>query len=305
MRYLLLIALAAVEAARCACIAVDGEEIRAADLARAIPEFATADGSAILGRVPVAGVPRVFTPRDLLTAASQTGHPMPAFQLRSVCFERAARVLSADDFRAAMLASLAHEHAEIAITDYSRYPVPKGSLVFPLSGLSSPPPAQPDAPVFWRGKLVYGTGRSMEIWAKVRVAVRGSACVALVDLPAAKPIRADQAGIKEVARFPLPENLAIGTVSDIVGRLPKKFIRAGREILARDIVEPREVRAGDRVHVLADCGNARVSMEAIALGDGRKGDSIVVRNPSTRSAFRAVVETRGSVVVHAGRGDRS
>jgi len=288
-----------------ACIAVAGEDIHARDLARAAPAFSAADPDQIIGRTPATGARRVFTARDLILAAQRLGIVPPESPPDGVCVERAVHPLSEEKLRAAMAASFAGMSVEIAVADFSRYPVPDGQLVFPLSGLGVPPPAHPDTPVVWRGKVVLEGGRSVEIGARVRLAAMNSACVAVTDIHAGSQIGENQIRMTRISGFPLPSGPRVGDLRDVAGRIAKRSIVAGEEILPQMLEDVHEIRAGEMVQVVADCGNARVSLEALALGNGRKGETIVVRNPVTHSAFRAIVQARGQVVVHAGRGDRS
>jgi flagella basal body P-ring formation protein FlgA len=305
MRASLLILVLALRPALAECVAISGDDIHARDLARAAPAFSAAGPDEVLGRTPAAGVRRVFTVRDLMAAARLAGIDEPELPTGGVCFERAVHLLTEEDLRAAMAAALPGISVQIAITDFSRYPVPEGHLAFPVSGLGMPPPAHPETPVVWRGKIALEGGRSTEIWARVRIVAMNSACVAVTDIRAGSQIGAIQIRMTQIAGFPLRSGPQIGDVRDVLGRVARHSIAAGQEILPRMLDEIREIHAGDRVQVLADCGNARVSLEAVALGDGRKGETIVVRNPATHSAFRAIVQARGQVVVHAGRGDRS
>jgi len=295
----------AVTSALADCVAITGDEIHASDLARAVPAFSAANPDKVLGRTPAAGVRRVFTARDLVAAARQAGIATPELPPGGVCLERTVHPLTGKELSAAMAASFHGRSVQISIADFSRYPVPEGHLEFPLSGLGVPPPAHPETPVVWRGKVALQGGRSMEIWARARIVAMNSACVAVTDIRAGSPIGPDQIRMAQIAGFPLRSGSQIEDVRDVVGRVAKHPIAAGQELLPEMLYEVREIHAGDRVQVLADCGNARVRLEAVALGDGRKGETIVVRNPVTHSAFRAIVQARGQVVVHAGLGDRS
>jgi flagella basal body P-ring formation protein FlgA len=305
MRGSSLILVLALRPALAECVAITGDDIHARDLARAVPAFSAADPDQVLGRTPAAGVRRIFTARDLMAAARLAGIGTPEPPKGGACFERAVHPLTEEDLRVAMAAAFPGMFVQIAITDFSRYPVPEGHLLFPLSGLGTPPPAHPETPVVWRGKVAPEGGRSTEIWARVRIVGMNSACVALTDIHAGNRIGENQVRMTRVSGFPLRSGPRVEDIGDVAGRIAKRSIAAGQEILPQMLDEVREIRAGDRVQVLADCGNARVSLEAVALGDGRKGETIVVRNPVTHSAFRAIVQARGQVVVHAGRGDRS
>jgi flagella basal body P-ring formation protein FlgA len=299
------IVLLAIEPAFCGCIQISGEEIRARDLAPVVEAFAEADPEAILALTPSPGVRRVFTLRDLMSAAHRTGVADNGLPVAGVCLERALGQVTEQDLYAAMTAAFAGRKVEIGIVDYSRYGVPPGRLVFQLSGLSAPPPAQPDAPVLWRGRVLFDETRSMEIWGRVRISAAMTVCLAVTDIPVGKPIQPDQVRMAELPRFPLHGSVAIEDVASVVGRVARRPIRAGQEIVAQGLEEAREIRPGDTVRVEAISGNAHVILDAVATSAGRKGDAIVLQNPATHTSFRAVVDGRDRAVIHTGRGDGS
>jgi Chaperone for flagella basal body P-ring formation len=74
-------------AAAWACQAVDGDHIRAADLAAAMPAFAALDPSLEVGLTPLAGIVRVFHPVDLVRLARTNGVVLSG-PPSEVCFER-------------------------------------------------------------------------------------------------------------------------------------------------------------------------------------------------------------------------
>jgi flagella basal body P-ring formation protein FlgA len=295
----------AIAPAFCGCIQLGGEEIRARDLAPVVEAFAAADPEAVLGLTPAPGVRRIFSLRDLISAAHRTGVGDKELPIAGVCLERALRRVTEPDLTMAMTDAFAGQAIQISVVDYSRYGVPPGRLVFQLSGLSAPPPSQPDASVLWRGRVLFAGTRSMEIWGRVRVSAMMTTCLAVTDIPAGKPIQPDQVRIAELPRFPLHRSAAIEDVESVVGRVARRPIRAGQEIVAQALEEAREIRAGDTVRVEAMSGNARVTLDAVATSGGRKGDTIVLQNPMTHTSFRAVVDGRDKAVIHAGRGGGS
>jgi flagella basal body P-ring formation protein FlgA len=145
----------------------------------------------------------------------------------------------------------------------------------------------------------------MEIWARVRISAMTAVCVAVKDILPGKPIESDQVRIAELPRFPVDRAGAIEDAQAVVGRVARRPIRAGQEIVAQALENMREIRAGDTVRVSALSGNAHITMDAVATSGGRNGDMIVLKNPSTHASFRAVVDGRDHAVVHAGRGDGS
>jgi hypothetical protein len=70
-----------------ACQVVDGDYIRASDLAAAIPVFAALDPAMEIGISPLPGIKRVFHPADLLGLARSNGIAVSG-SLAEVCFER-------------------------------------------------------------------------------------------------------------------------------------------------------------------------------------------------------------------------
>jgi len=287
------------------CVQLGGEEIRARDLAPVVETFAAADPDMVLGLSPVPGVRRNFSLRDLLSAARLAGVSGEDFPAAGVCLERAVRQITEQELAAVMAEAFPDKPVQIAIVDRSRYGVPPGRLVFQLAGLSMPPPAQPDAAVLWRGRVQFAPTRSMEIWARVRITAPAASCVAVTDILPGTPIEPDQVRIAELPHFPLRGDAAIEDPRLVIGRVARRRIRAGQEIMAQALETSREIRAGDTVRVSAVSGHARVTLDAVATSGGRTGDTIVLMNPATHTSFRAVVDGRDRAVVHAGPGDGS
>jgi len=284
------------------CVQLGGEVIHARDLSPEVAAFAAANPETILGPAPVPGVRRWFSLRDLIRAARQaavSGTDLPA---GGVCVERELRELSEPELIAAMTPAFPSREVRIAIVDHSRYGVPAGRLVFNISGLNTPPPGEPDAPVLWRGRLLFDGNRSVGIWAKVRIRETASSCVAVTDIQPGKPIERDQVRIADLARFPVGRSRTIDKPEDAIGMVARRRIRAGEGITAELIEAPREINAGDKVRVVVVSGNARIAVDAIAVAGGRRGETIMLRNPSTRAIYRAVVDgsDRAIVVARAG-----
>jgi flagella basal body P-ring formation protein FlgA len=299
------IILLAIRPASCGCVPLSGEEIRASDLAAVVEAFAAADPKTVLGLTPAPGVRRTFSLHDLMSAARRAGVAGTDLPTAGVCFERALRQVTEQELTKAMTEAFPDKTVQIAIVDYSRYEVPPGRLVFQLVGLNAPPPAQPDGPVLWRGRVLFGETRSMEIWARVRISAMMTTCLAATDILPGKPIEPGQLRMAELPRFPLRRSVGITDMESVVGRIARRPIRAGQEVVPTALEQPQEIRAGDTVRVAARSGNARVSLDALAMSGGRKGDTIVLKNPLTHANFRAVVDGRDRAVVYAGSRDGS
>src|SRR5207253_1266666 len=95
-----------------------------------------------------------------------------------------------ESMRKALSRTLNIQEDQIEVLDFSRYPVPSGQVEFPKSGLGKPSQAAPEAPVLWRGRLIYDKGRSVPIWAKVRILVETRVITATVDIERGQIIRA-------------------------------------------------------------------------------------------------------------------
>jgi flagella basal body P-ring formation protein FlgA len=299
------IILLAIGPAFCGCIRISGDEIHARDLASSVEAFAAADPEAVVGLAPVPGVRRILSVRDLMSVAHRIGIDGDRLPLEGVCLERALREVTEQELMSAMTEAFADKSVRIVVVDSSRYAVPQGRLVFQVAGLNVPPPSQPNAPVLWRGRVMFGGKRTMEIWARVRISAMTTLCMAATSIPAGKPIEPDQVRIAKLPRFPLRAGMVIRNIDDVVGRVARRAIPAGQEITPQVLDSPPEIRAGDTVHVLAVIGNARVSLDALATSGGRKGDTILLTNPTTHTSFKATVDGRGRALVNTGRGGRS
>jgi flagella basal body P-ring formation protein FlgA len=280
-------ALAAVLAARAiACQAVD-DHIMGKDLAAANPVFAAIDPNLEIAPAPLAGVSRVLHAQELVRIAQRAGIEVTA-PFSDVCFDRATEPLTPEKILPVLRECLAPEEAQIEILDYSRFAIPHGTIEFKREGLS------PTG--LWRGRVVFGPGRSSPVWAKVRVTEQRTWIEAARLLETGKAIDADQVVQRSGPRFPFGIQ-PVESMDLAVGRAPVRTISAGSPLFASMLVAPREVDRGDKVEVEASSGNASIAFEATAESPGRMGESILVRNPENGQYFRARVEGKGKVSV--------
>ncbi|MGE5567830.1 MAG: flagellar basal body P-ring formation chaperone FlgA [Rhodospirillales bacterium] len=277
------------------CISVEGDRIRAADVAAAIPAFAALAPEVELGYAPAPGARRMVSPGELARMAARHGIALQAAP--GLCIERAMQHLTEEGVLAALRAAVGNPEARIELLDYSRYRVPRGELEFPRSGYT-PPPEGADVPVVWRGRLKYAGNRSMPVWARVRIGIPGKRLVAAEDLPAGRPIQASQVRV-ETAEVPLFAGPPSQFAEDVVGCVPRRTIRAGEPVQAGILEAPLEVERGDTVRVKVTSGAAQLSLEAKAETPGRKGDWIMLRNPDNGRRFQGRVEGQGRVIIDA------
>jgi flagella basal body P-ring formation protein FlgA len=277
------------------CVAVEGDRIRAADLARAVPAFAAAPPEAELGYAPAPGARRYVRPREVARWAVRLGIPLS--DSAPLCVERRMEALDGSRVRAAMEQALGAQ-VRIEVVEWSRRPVPAGTLEFPLSGLARPPRSDPAAPVLWKGWVRYGSGRRYPVWARVRVGVKGVRVIAAAPLKPGQLIRDDAVRLENYEGFP-DARAWFSSTEEVSGRMLRQAVPAGAP-LRRDAVEdPPDVARGATVRVEAASGMARVVLEGRAESAGRLGQVVRVRNPSTGKTFRARVEGPGRAVAPA------
>lgn len=281
------------------CARLEADRIRAADLARERPLFAALDPAVVIGYAPAPGRRRTFDAEELARLAKR--HGLPEVSLEPVCFERAAEALGPERLLEAMQAALGEPAARIEILDYSRYPVPRGELCFPLSGLASAPPGKPEAPVIWRGRVLYDGRRSVAVWARVRISSPRRLVVARRDLVVGRPIEAADLEERLVETFPAPGRVAL-TAAGSVGATPRRRIRAGEALEAGWLRLPKDVERGDAVTVEVASGAARLVLQGRAETGGRRGEPVAVRNPTSGRRFTATVEGPGRASLRLGRG---
>lgn len=278
-----------------ACVAVTVDSILAHDLAAANSAFESATPDYVISFAPIPGTQRIFSSHELDIIARKLVIPANA-RFAPICFERLAQRIEPEQMKLAMAAALTVNKDQIEIVDFSRYSMASGRIEFPRSGLATPPLAAPDTPVFWRGHVVFDTGRSAPIWAKVKVLVEVTVIVAAGNINQGQVIQENQVATVIRKQFPFATEF-VNSVEQAVGKTARRSIAAGDLLRATLLEQSREIAQGDTVQVSALSGSAQITFEAHAQSGGRKGDSILVQNPSNGRTFRAKVVERGKVEV--------
>jgi flagella basal body P-ring formation protein FlgA len=300
MRFVLI--LVAASLANATCLSVPSAKILARDLAAAVPLFEQIPPETELGFSPMPGTQRLLRGTDLLGIAKQYGLSVPeGAPVRGVCFERATRALSVKEIRPVLLSALG-VNAQLEITEVSAQQVPPGRLEFRREGLGRPRTDDPSMPVIWRGRLVYDGQHSLAIWAKVRVTVDREIIVAAEEIPGGSLIEANQLKMTSARRFPLPVPVGTLAIEQIAGKMNRKRFAVGDEIVALALVDAMDVKSGETVRVRVTDGGAALTLEGIAQGSGKKGQAIVIHNPSSGKNFRALIDGTKQVVVHSAPG---
>src|SRR5262249_38268034 len=149
------------------CRPVEGDRISTRDLAAALPEFTPAPPAALVAQAPLPGSQRVFHAQELRALAHRFGIQLSSEQ--DICFAWPLGPLDRAAAIAVMQESLQVEGAKTDIAEISPAKVPAGRLEFPLSGLGTPSPTGPPAPVLWRGSVLYGESRRFAITVRVQI----------------------------------------------------------------------------------------------------------------------------------------
>jgi len=281
------------------CVAVSGDRILIKDLVRARSVFAAADPEAFVGFAPAPGVRRVFTEGQLRRL--MRAHGLAEVPVEPVCFERTAAALSPETVAAAIERAWEGRAVRVEVVDYDRRPVPNGRLEFSLNRLQAPAGATPQSVLLWRGRVVYGRGRSVPFWAKVRLSERRKLVVARNELQPGEPLREGDVAEEEKEVAPtMPKGFT--HLDEVIGARPRRRIAAGEPLRLSDLVLPTAVSRGDLIRVEVFSGRARLAFEARAENSAREGEIVRLRSPLNAGVrITAEVVAPGRAVVRAGR----
>jgi flagella basal body P-ring formation protein FlgA len=267
-------------AASCLVLAPEADRITAGDLVPHWPALAAIPGGTPLGFAPAPGAQRVYRSGELSRLAARYGLVAPGVD--AICVERPAVPLDRSQLLAAMQRSL--PAARIEIVEFSRVRAPAGTIEFPRTGL------QPGGR--WYGFIRYGGERRFPVWARVLLTVPVSQVVAVEALRTGHPVTAAQVRLETRVGEPLRGN-AVVALEEVVGKIPLRAFAAGTVLTRNLFAEPPEVARGDVVRVTVVQGAARLELQAMAEAEGRRGDRISLRNPSSGKRFRAKVMGKG------------
>jgi len=279
------------------CEFVSGEQIFGADLSRALPIFAAMPRDMVIGYSPAPGAHRILQFAELKRIGAQYGISVPADS--QACFQWKMQSITEDAVRSAIRESLKAPEARVEILAMSKEPAPDGKLSFPQTGLSAAPNTDPSTPVTWRGYAIYDSTRRFSVWARVRVSATMPRVIAAEPLAAGKPVGKDQVRLETCDDFPMRNDTA-RSLGEVIGRIPRRPVRAGLPVLRSDLTEAFQVERGDTVEVRAVAGAAELELEALAEASGRQGDVISLRNPRSGKLFRARIEGKGRAIVMVG-----
>jgi flagella basal body P-ring formation protein FlgA len=280
------------------CIPITGNRILGRDLALADPHFSALPASLTIGFTPAPGTKRIYSTLELQRLARANG--ISAISPENICFELPMGRLSEQDAALAMRRSLPAE-AALKIIELAKFDVPAGLLEFPIEGLEPPAPTNHGVQL-WRGHVKYAETHRASVWARVEITVQYQAVVAAKDLSQDTPIGAGSVRV-ESYRGPLEREEPATRIEDVLGRIPKRALRAGSVIPIAILADAPTIRKGDRVSVEVRSGLTHLRFEAIAESAARDGDVVALRNPFNGKTFKARLDpgAKALIVITSGR----
>lgn len=279
----------------CECVAIDGPRILGKHLAAASSELAGLPAGEEFGFTPSPGRIRVIEPPELLRWARRAGLAVAPRQ--PVCLTLRTELLDEERIAVALRRALqGPPDLELSVIEFSKWPVPAGSLDFPAPAFRRLRQDRPDGSRLFRGVVRYGDRLTQPVWARVRLRARQNLVVARETLEVGRPIAASALQIKEHQGFPLTADTASG-FDAVVGRAPRRVVPAGAGILLSNLTEPIAVHRGDPVEVEVRSGQARVRFTGQAQASARPGEQVQVENPATHRRFTARVVAPGKAVL--------
>jgi flagella basal body P-ring formation protein FlgA len=298
MRTLMTLVLAATDLS--ACVAIEGERIRAGEIAATVSVFRALESETDLGPAPVPSVRRILTKAQLLRLALANGVSGDGLP-ESLCLERRQESLSPTALETALSASAAKifpgAALRIELVDFSRQPVPNGTIQFQRPGVLGGVNKLPDSPVLWRGTLTTGERRTLPIWAKVRILTERACWMSSQDLSAGTALASGS--LRREVRWLNPFLFAAECADLSVGSfMARRRLRAGQVITKFDLAALPTVRRGESVQASLSMSNATLRFPAIAETDGVAGSPVLIKHEGKR--LRARVTGTAAVQIEPG-----
>jgi flagella basal body P-ring formation protein FlgA len=283
-------------AAQGACVPVEGDHILARDVVSLIPEFRELPGEEVVALAPLPPARRLMNSGELVRVARKFGLTLAAPV--DVCFEYPTEVLTRERILNELKRSVDVPDAGIELIEFSRYPVPRGDLSFPRTGLNVHPLLTDRSIVFWRGKVTYSGTKSFSVWVRLRMAVTRERLIAAEAIRSGSVVSAQQVRMQPVKQFPFDAQGALSS-EEAIGRVAKRTVLAGQVLSAALLAAPPDVTRGAEVSVVVKTGGAQLSLPARAQSSGAIGETVSLRNPENGRTFRGVVGGKNQVMVTA------
>jgi flagella basal body P-ring formation protein FlgA len=135
---------------------------------------------------------------------------------------------------------------------------------------------------------------SWTIYVPVRLRAWVDAVVAAVNLAPNTKLSGDHLTRGRVDAFSSNGGL-LTDAAQAEGKILRVGVLAGASITAPFLEMPVVVRRGQKVLLTLSASTMTIRTTALALEDGRAGDSIAVENPDTRKTLHATVADNGTV----------
>lgn len=275
-----------------AVVDLPSPHIRAADLADAVPAFASVDAETSLGRSPRPGVERRVSRGVLLRWAARLGISIEAEEAPlSLLLRRRLRRLSAEETRGILeraAAEALHRRVE-EIRVELRVPaeplVPDARLEF---ALGSRIPAL-NRPVRLRLTWHEPAGASGQQIFDATVRARGSYLVAKRPLPARTALNAADF---ELVEGWMPEGRTENYIDNfqlVESKTLRREMKLGEALSEALVIDSPAITRGSLVELRLAAGAVRLRTPARAEDSGRRGELIAFRNLSTGQRVLAVV----------------
>lgn len=162
----------------------------------------------------------------------------------------------------------------------------------------TPCDTQPDVELYGRGRYrdarVSCPTQGWQLYIPVRIAESNKIVVAAHDLQAGTVLHSRD--LKLVSTSSTEASApAAHDASAVVGHTLVAPISAGTPISLSGLQQAVRVHSGETITVHVRSGGVRIKTNAVALQDGRPGQSILVENPATSYRYRVEVTDHGAV----------
>lgn len=273
------------------CVTVEGEKILGMHVAQASALLAGLPPTADFGFVPGPGRQRIVTPAEARRWCLR--HGVQAAVTEALCFERPTQVLSADLISRALEKTFGAGVA-IEVLDFCRFPAPIGVLEF--NRTSTGESRRTDQSRLFRGVVRFGDRMTFPVWARAKITASQQIVVTRRGLSAGATLSAEDVRLEDRIGPPVSPMLAV-SVGQVVGRELRRALTEGSPLLLSLLREPPAGKAGDKVAVEVNSGQAHLRFAAILQADARLGQKVVIENPVSHKRFDGKLVRPGEVTV--------
>lgn len=263
-------------------------------------------GDAALAQIPMGFAPypghyRWIARSEVENALLRWGHGDVSVRMSDrVLVTRESQSIRPQQVSDAIRAHFAESHPDIQVdaVEASRgIVVPKGDLDLVVSS----PSLSNLRAASVRVDIIVDGRPAKSVWVRTVLSLTREVAVAVRPLSPGEAIGSADVSM-EVRRMDRAED-TFGEAEPLVGQIVRRPLRAGEMVTSQDIRQPKAVRRGDQVSLLARGAGFQVSATGLAKEDGRIGDMIEVQNLQSKQIVRAVVtgDKRVCVTIAGGR----